>query len=217
MANIMYFKDMIEFDYYFRNRASKKIGEGTEGVCYVGNFDALVYKKFTQRFTNMNYDISKIITTDDIKLDSFAFPETLFVCNGELLGYTTRYIAPNYFNDRYTYSTDNLMRLDFQKLKVAYNLMREDLVHLSQKRIHIYDLAYNLMFDGRNLVAVDTCNYERVNRSVYQENIESLDYALKTLFDLWTRKDERFQLDSSLEIDKYILTLERTVRKLRKY
>ena len=49
--------------------------------------------------------------------------------------------------------------IDFDKLYAAYEVMYDDAIQLARDGICIYDLPYNIVFDGERLFGIDTCGY----------------------------------------------------------
>ena len=101
------------------------------------------------------------------------------------MGYRTRRVKKDLFSEENLQSLDNIIDLDFEKLAKAYYEMLTDIELLSDEKILIYELAYNLMFDGEKFTAIDTCGYKRVDYDPLQKNIESLNYAIESIFMLW--------------------------------
>ena len=100
-------------------------------------------------------NIGKILTVDDYDLDSFAFPITLHVYDNKLLGYNSKYV----FSESLVRDCNYIEFLPFDKLEDAYDLLMEDVNRLSKDKIILCNLNGNLLFDGNNLVAVDTIDY----------------------------------------------------------
>lgn len=163
-----------------------KLGDGAEGIAYLSLNDNFVYKVLT----DFEYEdkIEDIITCSDISLKYFILPEELYVYDNHLIAYKTRFINKNFFDKR----RYNLSDFDFDKLIKAYYNILEDVKVLSNNKIIICDLTFNLIFDGENIYAIDTCGYRKVNEKaseVYRKNKMYLDDAIKDLLSLYMRRD----------------------------
>ena len=180
---IIKFKCEWEAKLFIKSHALKLVGSGSEGTCYRGK-DKKVYKclNIDRRYP---YDVDKIITEEDVKLDSFAFPDELYTVDDGLIGYRTDYVKGNYFSVDNTADIENIIDLDFEKLATAYKKMLEDIKLLSKEKILVYDLPFNVMFDGEKMTAIDTCAYKRVKKNPLEENITSLNKALEMVFTMW--------------------------------
>lgn len=180
MRKIIEFDNMDEFINYRKNIAFFKIGSGSEGTCYLGK-DKFVYKDLTDGCFPYNLDASDIITCDDINTESFIFPDVLFVENNKLIGYRSKFIKNNLFNDNllFKYGVDHI---DFDKLIDAYYIMCNDAEKLAADNIRIFDLSYNILFDGEKLYGIDTDHYKIVDYPVREHNISCVDSAIKNEF-----------------------------------
>jgi len=185
MNKIINFNTEEEFAKYLFSKVVQKLGEGSEGSCFRGR-DGLAYKESISGpklgFPKQNYNLNNIITTSDINNESFAFPHVLFAINGEFAGCTSNLVSCNYIDatNLLKYGIDEV---DFDALIDAYYVMKEDVIKLANDGILIYDLTFNLMFDGIRLVGVDTCGYKKTNEDVVLENISRLDNAIKSQFE----------------------------------
>lgn len=161
-------------------------GSGSEGDFKFSKVDKLGYKIF---FNNIDYDVpeydaKEIIMNSEVGIESFLFPLDILIVNGKIRGYTTGYIKNNILSNDNMYNID-VLNFDFESLKQAYKLMKIDVSLLTDKGILIYDLANNLVYDGKKLYAIDTCSYSRSdNVGLLKENIDSLDDAIDAIIDL---------------------------------
>lgn len=187
MGRIRTFKCDWEVKLYIQSRVFREVNSGSEGTCYEGR-DKKIYK-YLDFDTSAPYIIEEIITEEDIQLESFAFPEELYVVDDTLRGYRTKKVARDYFGDN-IFDIENITEIDFAAVAKAYRRMLEDVRLLSEEKILIFDLPFNLMFDGENLVGIDTCGYKRVNYDPLNRNIKSLNHAIEGLFKLWITSPE---------------------------
>lgn len=77
--NIMTFNNLDEYNDFIKSKLLlKKLGDNSENVCYLSSQDNLVYKILLYSLyeaRSNSYKLPEIITTKDIKLESFAFPQ----------------------------------------------------------------------------------------------------------------------------------------------
>lgn len=224
MERQMDFKSDVTFAIYLKMKRLMSIGAGSEGECFKSNSDKDAYKIFfndEMLFTGKDYDVSKIITTHEVNLNSFAFPKQLYTVNGVLKGYRTKCVEGDLFSTESTLDITNIYNINFRSLIKAYLRMKADVVALSEKHIAIYDLPFNLMFDGQKLTAIDTCGYYKTDESVLKNNLKSLDDAITSVFDLWLRNEEieglsRLEKEDMISylmrLDVYLKSLKREIK-----
>ena len=208
-------KDLLSF---IKNNSIKFVGSGAEGSCYQGKYNN-VYK-FFEYSTKNKYNLKDIITEDEIKNDSFAFPTELYSVGDTLEGYKARFISKDYFSIENTFDIKTISKFNFDNFSKAYKVFLKDLLKLSKENILIYDLPFNIMFDGNKMTAIDTCGYKKVKEDPTKDNISSLNGAMELLFEQWfsNSKKVEFQLKDN-NIDNFIndvysklpLTLKRRV------
>ena len=212
MSNIVDFKTKKDFRNFLNSKKLSYISEGSEGKCYASTVDNDAYKVFfdEDKYFSVDYDVEKIITTDDIDLKSFAFPKELYTLNGEFKAYKTKKID----NDLFKFEEDfDLYSINFLKLEKAYLQLKKDIISLSKEGIEIYDLCFNLIFDGESLFAIDTCGYKKVEYDVLERNISLLDYSIvNTLIACLAYEDIIF-LGACSEVDQYIRNVGKLVKK----
>lgn len=191
MAVVVDFENIEQFRSYIDSKTIETpLGKGTEGTCYRGK-DGKAYKIYPEFGYREFYSIDDIVTQDEIELRSFAFPETIFTINGNMEAYTSRLVEKNLFDNEHL-TVKGLRDFDFDRLICAYNIMQEDTRILTEKGIAISDLTGNILFDGTNLVAIDTCCYER--NAIFDNNSASnkelIDEAIKHTFNALFEDEE---------------------------
>lgn len=197
-----------ELTKYISNKKIKILNKVTEGTCYLGE-DNKVYKLLElDNVIISTYDYKEVITEDDIKLKSFAFPQELFVVDDKLVGYSSEYIP----NDKFATENLNIVsvaRLDFEKFSNAYKVMKKNVDTLSSKNILMYDLPFNILYDGKRLVGIDTCGYKKVDYDPTESNIKSYNFAIEGIFRLCYDdfEDQSLNFDDS-DIDSYLKKVE---------
>jgi hypothetical protein len=124
----------------------------------------------------------------DVKLDSFLFPKELYVIGKDIHGYKTDYF-PNIFKMGDGYIRD----IDIDALIRAGHKMISDIEVLTKMNYILYDLPYNVLFDGKVLKAIDTLGYyKEPNETLHKNTIllrDALIYAL-TMHDGWISDKE---------------------------
>lgn len=183
MSKVMDFDSIDKFNTYIMKKYCDSLGSGSEGCCYKGN-DGKAYKciDYDEGFFCSDYNIDKIITTSDVTNESFAFPQILFTVGDDFVGYTSELVEPDLFDDYFFVTQNTIDHIDFDKLIKAYYKMEKDVLLLTNNSIKIYDLPYNLLFDGERLVGIDTCCFSYDESISLEENIGSLDMAIKQAF-----------------------------------
>ena len=175
MGRIRTFKCDWEVKLYIQSRVFREVNSGSEGTCYEGR-DKKIYK-YLDFDTSAPYIIEEIITEEDIQLESFAFPEELYVVDDTLRGYRTKKVARDYFGDN-IFDIENITEIDFAAVAKAYTGFTCDEGVEGFMSFLSYDLEK------------DTCGYKRVNYDPLNRNIKSLNHAIEGLFKLWITSPE---------------------------
>lgn len=170
MNRLKVFSNPDDIKKYVLCNSSKKIGSGWEGNVYLSN-DNNTLKLFKN-----NYKVSyteDILTTSDISLKSFIFPDELFICANKIYGYETRFFSNDIFN------TKKEVIVDLEKLLKARNKALEDIKILTQDNYNLRDVTDNILFDGECFAFIDTLSYYKGNADL-DKNILLLDDALNS-------------------------------------
>ncbi len=220
MSRIQNFNCREDYRKFLKTRKLSLIplGMGSEGSCHKSQVDQLAYKVLWSSIEEDDpmedvgfgmTNLSSILTTEDILLPHFLFPIQLHVCKEELLGYTS-FCAPskNLFHSKFLTSKQAIRRIPFDALKKAYDAMQVEMDALNQEKIEIFDLAFNLIFDGESLYAIDTTWYKRRDKDVHKANEESLKYAIRSVFSLWIREDFSRSGKTIEDAEEYLSFLE---------
>jgi len=205
--NIIEFNSEVEFVAYRKAKTCRELGTGSEGTCYLGK-DGLAYKDLTDGFRRDDYIPEDIITRSDSDNKSFAFPHTLFVVRDHLVGYTSTVVTQDITNYKRIFF-EGLDHIDFERLYQAYEVMYDDAIKLSKDGIGVYDLSFNLMFDGERLTGVDTCGYYRAPVMECLHNTDAVDTAVKNLFTSYAEYVKGKKLDTSMDVKSFLDTVER--------
>lgn len=206
MNKIVRFDSESTFRAYINSKKYKVLGTGSEGTCYLGK-DGLAYKDLTDGLSSEIYIPEKIITTTERQNSSFAFPHVLFVVDGVLVGYTSDVVPRDITSNRFLFD-HGIDHIDFKNLYDAYEVVYDNAIKLANEGIAIYDLSFNLLFDGENLTGVDTCGYYRAPVSECRHNTECVDQAVKDLFVLYVRYAHDEELDTSMDVKTFLTMVE---------
>lgn len=198
------FKSNKELTTFIIGKKITLLNRVTEGICFLGE-DNKVYKMLGKDIIkNDNYKVEDVITEDNIKLKSFAFPQELFVLDEKLVGYSSEYIP----NDKFgtiNLNIASVAKMDFEKFSNAYKIMQEDVDILSRNNILMFDLPFNIIYDGNRFVGIDTCGYKKVDYDPTDKNNESFNYAIEGIFRLCYNDFEDPDLTfNDSDIDSYL-------------
>ncbi len=173
MSKIIEFNSKKDFKDYSLKEARRKVGGGSEGGVYLTK-DKEVIKIMLNPWEAKHYDDYKdIIMEDDLKLNSFIFPKELYIAEGLIVGYKEKYFKDDVFN---IFNTSEDINIDM--LIKARNKMIEDTKVITDKGYELFELPRNLMFNNKDLVAIDTLDYKKKKDINLEENIDIIDYSI---------------------------------------
>ncbi len=174
--NVKYFYSEDGFHQFVLRQIKKEIGEGSEGTVYLTKNNEALKEMYC---TIHQYPNDNILMEPDVKLDSFLFPKELYVIGKDIHGYKTDYF-PNIFKMGDGYIRD----IDIDALIRAGHKMISDIEVLTKMNYILYDLPYNILFDGTSLKAIDTLQYYKRDDITLEKNISILRDALVTAIKL---------------------------------
>ena len=182
MARIVEFENREQLNAYINRKTEcVPLGRGTEGICYQG-IDGRAYKIYFENRVREFYPIDTIVTQKDVPSKYFAFPETIFIVNGNMEAYTSMLVKHNLFDHEHL-TVKGIQDIDFDNLIDAYKRIQEEARLLTEKGILISDLPGNILFDGNDLFAIDTCSYEKESSfDEFNSNKRRIDDAIKGTF-----------------------------------
>ena len=169
----MVFRDRDSFERYLVEKDLEYVSRGNEGIFYHSKKDDSGYKVImpSEEFVSHDLVATDIITKDDLATKYVLLPTELFRdLSNNVFGYKTVYIKNNYFKNGICISDINL-----DSIEPAFNNIKIELYELAMQGIKAIDIQSNLMFDGENIYAIDTCSYERTNKE------EAIRYNIKHL------------------------------------
>ena len=206
-------------NYFLHSKWLKYVESGSEGMFYYSQIDKAGYKMFFSNegeYVRPDYDAHEIIKNEEVNIDSFIFPETLLIVNGNLYGYITKYIENNLFDlNMLNFFQEGV--IDYKALKEAYKAFKKDVIKLSEKKIEIFDLPNNLLFDGSKMYAIDTCSYHYSDsKDLTKKNLEALETAMDVIFEVISIMSSNY-IESrdklGMTVLQYIDYLEKRIRK----
>ena len=112
MSRLKVFERPDDIEKYVLSNSNKKIGSGWEGTVYLAN-DNNTLKLFKNKYKVLL--TNDRITTQDLSLESFIFPDELFVCEDLIYGYKAKYFSNDLFNTKKIKKTT----IDLEKLLLA--------------------------------------------------------------------------------------------------
>lgn len=214
MKKVIKFDSEKEFKAYMKSKTVSEIGDGSEGVCYLGK-DGKAYKSFQDGYIKSTYQVDEIITSDEASTNSFLFPDILFTINDIVVGYVCKFIPRDDLNFN-KLIFEGLDHINFDKLYDAYSPLRNDAVVLAQNGISIFDLSYNLMFDGQSLYGIDTCSYTRKPGDLTDSNLAYVDAAMKDPFCLYFKEEYDIDLDKDMEVKPFLKMVKKKYKEVAK-
>lgn len=172
MSNLKLFTSTMEVNSYFEKMHLMQIGNGVEGEAYLDDNNS-VYKRIKPNYY-VTYEPS-IITTSMFNLESFIFPDELFVLNRDIVGYKTRFFKGDVLCD---INRKETATIDLNKLLLARKKMIKDLKVLTKAGYALDDTYGNVLFNGEQLAAIDTLSYYQDSSVTLMDNIAKIDKAL---------------------------------------
>ena len=170
MEHLRIFTSPSDIEEYVLSNSQKRIGSGWEGTVYLAN-DNTTLKLFKKNYKVL-YSTNRI-TTYDLSLKSFIFPDQLFICDNLIYGYQAKYFPNDLFNIRKV--KDN--KIDLLKLLEARKQAILDIELLTGLNYKLNDLFGNVLFDGEKLAIIDTLSYF-ISKPTLEDNVSQLDDTL---------------------------------------
>ena len=148
----------------------------------------------------------------DIDTKSFYLPETVFIYDGVVAGYIADYFGESIdpFNcshmskeEEFTYdfSKNNLKRINFERIFDAREKLIRDVYRLSEEKVLIQDVTFNLLYDGSRFGVIDTLGFKKVDFDPLLKNIDIIDNAILNEFDLY---DKSFHPNFNESLEKNV-------------
>ena len=128
------FKDETEYKRFLKEKHLTYLNEGSEAKCYLSNVDDLVYKNLLENtYARNSYSADEVITKKQVNLPSFAFPIDLHTYQNTVWGYTSEFIFPDQFSEKSTVSRTKFLKINFNRLRKALELLKKDTEKFQKK------------------------------------------------------------------------------------
>lgn len=187
MASKREFENYEELARFIYNMQIREIGDGSEGTVYLGK-DGYAYKLFYEEpwaSDTKEIEPDRIIMKQELPLDSFAFPQELFIVDGKVMGCKMELVRRNLVGTMNIVTYSDFFDVDIYAFYRAYEKLIEDVKTLSDLRILLFDVANNIMFDGKKITVVDTFYYTRELKEQYEKNLYIVEKAVEQIFNFW--------------------------------
>ena len=171
MKNIKVFNSIEDFNEYLNNNSKFILNNfGCSNIHMTKDNEIL------KDMSNFNYPLkllneNDIIMDGDYDLESFIFPNELYIFEDNILGYKSKY-----FNN--DIMEDNLRYINIEALLKARKRIIKDIKVLSNEGYYLWGLALNTLFDNEKLCAISTVNYCKALSVKLKHNIDMLDTGL---------------------------------------
>ena len=163
-------------------RSFRKIGEGSQGVCYLDKNSGIVYKIFNQVFDDSldsylyyyKYNRQDIMKFGNIKNNTYIFPSNVIYVQDEIVGYIEPYVNSK------DLTKISPLRISLDKLITNINKVRIDIEKISECGILTRDVMYNILYKNKfNVIDTDDYVIKDVDPSTLIDmNNQMFDYAI---------------------------------------
>ena len=196
MNNIIEFNNKKEFIEYIKPLLKEDLNSGSEGDIYITKDNNVI--KVMHQFFGPKYlkDCPNIIMSNDLKLDSYIFPDELYIIDGIIMGYKEKLFENDVFS---FYPSLKKFATNIDNLFEAREKFIEDTIKLTEYGYKLFELPRNIMYDNKRIVAIDTLDYikQKVKK---EENIRIVDHAiLLELSDMYKEIDVRQPFDTEIK------------------
>lgn len=196
MNNIIEFNNKKEFIEYIKPLLKEDLNSGSEGDIYITKDNNVI--KVMHQFFGPKYlkDCPDIIMSNDLKLDSYIFPDELYIIDGIIMGYKEKLFENDVFS---FYPSLKKFATNIDNLFEAREKFIEDTIKLTEYGYKLFELPRNIMYDNKRIVAIDTLDYikQKVKK---EENIRIVDHAiLLELSDMYKEIDVRQPFDTEIK------------------
>lgn len=218
MKKIINFKCDKDFIKYLSKHSSFSniISKNYKGMTFLNMKENLVYKAFYGRV--YEYLPEDIITSSDIILDSFIFPESIFCVNGILKGYTSEFInnniMPSFNND---FSLESLERIDFDNMIRSYYNLVVDTYRLSNQGVKMSDKIFNLLFNNESFSFIETYDYRYTDIDPTDINQRIVRDSITTPLDLAISEYVPELSEEIPDTEEYLREVEKIIKKEKTY
>ena len=158
----------------------KYLGQGSQGTCYLRKEDNTVFKVFHDYFDNERFS--------NIKNSTFIWPNDIITVENEIVGYTMPYKK-----SKNLYEINPLL-VKLNILEDAAIKAEEDVKLLTDNKVKLYDVRYNILYLNGTMNIIDTLDYS-YREVTYEENRQNIDeelmlFLVDNYFDNFVKSDK---------------------------
>lgn len=190
-----FLNNMLEYEYF------KKIGIGSQGICYLDVKSNKVYKIFHQfddEFTKecedfcVNYTKEEILRFSHIQNDTFVWASNVIIVGEEIIGYISEFIEGK------TLYTTNPLLINLDEFAKGVKKVDNDIKIISNNNVKTYDVMYNTIYgkDGIFIKDYDEYCYSDMDSNKLYEintdnfNLEIMYFLIDNYFDEFISKNK---------------------------
>lgn len=159
----------------------KKIGVGSQGICYLDFRNNKVYKIFHQFFDEedeefyIKYQKEDILRFSHIVNDTFIWSNDVIVVGSEIIGYIS-----DYKNAKSLYKI-NPLKINLNTFSKFVRNVYKDIRIISDNGILTFDMMYNILYSNKGFFIIDHDDYSYFNSSndyLYIKNCDNFNYEI---------------------------------------
>lgn len=169
----MNFINREHFNIFLKNL--KPLGIGSQGMCFLDEKHKIVYKVFHEYFDyeKSNYKEEEILRFSHIDNKTFIWPSDVINVSGEIIGYTMPYVRSKSLYER------NPLLINLDSLETAIQESTKDIKLLTDNKVAMYDVMYNILYRNGKIAIIDTMEYGTSEEISLDKNMLPFNYELK--------------------------------------
>ena len=192
-------------------KKSKFLGTGGGGTAYYNskiNKVIKIFHSFNEPCLYNSYKKEDILRFNNIQTKIFIFPIEAIIIDDIAVGYICDYVKGN------TLQNINLLSLNLNKFVYFVNESLPDIKEVSNNKIALYDIAYNIMFGNDGLFIIDTDDYffsskdnlDKLNNYIFNDSIKT--FLVDNYFNEFVNSDKLLKemySDKECDISDFML------------
>ena len=153
----------------------KPLGIGSQGMCFLDEKHKIVYKVFHEYFDyeKSNYKEEEILRFSHIDNKTFIWPKDVLIVKNEIVGYTMPYVKSKNLYER------NPLLINLDSLETAIQESTKDIKLLTDNKVAMYDVMYNILYRNGKIAIIDTMEYGTSEEISLDKNMLPFNYELK--------------------------------------
>lgn len=169
----MNFINREHFNIFLKNL--KPLGIGSQGMCFLDEKHKIVYKVFHEYFDyeKSNYKEEEILRFSHIDNKTFIWPKDVLIVKNEIVGYTMPYVKSKNLYER------NPLLINLDSLETAIQESTKDIKLLTDNKVAMYDVMYNILYRNGKIAIIDTMEYGTSEEISLDKNMLPFNYELK--------------------------------------